>query len=92
MYGNSSWHFDNVRKQCYYHQFSKAQPDLNFRNPAVQEEIKVSADTHTDFSTTGKLSGYFKHSLLNELLCGQNQDVSLNSQVKVSNANIYMCW
>nr|XP_048272164.1 neutral and basic amino acid transport protein rBAT [Myodes glareolus] len=40
VYGNSSWHFDDVRKQCYYHQFLKEQPDLNFRNPAVQEEIK----------------------------------------------------
>nr|XP_004660250.2 neutral and basic amino acid transport protein rBAT [Jaculus jaculus] len=40
VYGNSSWHFDEVRKQCYFHQFLKEQPDLNFRNPAVQEEIK----------------------------------------------------
>ncbi|KAM6179218.1 amino acid transporter heavy chain SLC3A1 [Erethizon dorsatum] len=40
VYGNSSWHFDEVRKQCYYHQFTKEQPDLNFRNPDVQEEIK----------------------------------------------------
>ncbi|KAM5292293.1 amino acid transporter heavy chain SLC3A1 [Ctenodactylus gundi] len=40
VYGNSSWHFDGVRKQCYFHQFLKEQPDLNFRNPAVQEEIK----------------------------------------------------
>ncbi|KAM4804828.1 amino acid transporter heavy chain SLC3A1 [Urocitellus parryii] len=40
VYGNSSWHFDEVRKQCYFHQFMKEQPDLNFRNPAVQEEIK----------------------------------------------------
>ncbi|EHB08975.1 Neutral and basic amino acid transport protein rBAT [Heterocephalus glaber] len=40
VYGNSSWHFDEVRQQCYYHQFLKEQPDLNFRNPDVQEEIK----------------------------------------------------
>ncbi|XP_037663195.1 neutral and basic amino acid transport protein rBAT [Choloepus didactylus] len=40
VYGNSSWHFDEVRKQCYFHQFMKEQPDLNFRSPAVQEEIK----------------------------------------------------
>ncbi|NWU42895.1 SLC31 protein, partial [Hylia prasina] len=37
--GGSSWQFDNVRKQCYFHQFGKEQPDLNFRNPAVQQEI-----------------------------------------------------
>lgn len=40
VYGNSSWHLDEVRKQCYFHQFTKEQPDLNFRNPDVQEEIK----------------------------------------------------
>lgn len=40
VYGNSSWHFDEVRNQCYFHQFTKEQPDLNFRNSDVQEEIK----------------------------------------------------
>ncbi|NXW51259.1 SLC31 protein, partial [Nyctiprogne leucopyga] len=39
IFGNSSWQFDDVRKQCYFHQFGKEQPDLNFRNLAVQQEI-----------------------------------------------------
>ncbi|XP_023778527.1 neutral and basic amino acid transport protein rBAT isoform X2 [Cyanistes caeruleus] len=39
VFGNSSWQFDDVRKQCYFHQFGKEQPDLNFRSPAVQQEI-----------------------------------------------------
>ncbi|XP_064014464.1 amino acid transporter heavy chain SLC3A1 [Pogoniulus pusillus] len=39
VFGNSSWQFDDVRKQCYFHQFGKEQPDLNFRSSAVQEEI-----------------------------------------------------
>ncbi|XP_010177868.1 PREDICTED: neutral and basic amino acid transport protein rBAT [Mesitornis unicolor] len=39
VFGNSSWQFDAVRKQCYFHQFGKEQPDLNFRNLAVQQEI-----------------------------------------------------
>ncbi|XP_064914280.1 amino acid transporter heavy chain SLC3A1 [Columba livia] len=39
VFGNSSWQFDDVRKQCYFHQFGKEQPDLNFRNLAVQQEI-----------------------------------------------------
>ncbi|NXU31855.1 SLC31 protein, partial [Thalassarche chlororhynchos] len=39
VFGNSSWEFDDVRKQCYFHQFGKGQPDLNFRNLAVQQEL-----------------------------------------------------
>ncbi|NXA13050.1 SLC31 protein, partial [Sapayoa aenigma] len=39
VFGNSSWQFDDVRKQCYFHQFGKEQPDLNFRNLDVQQEI-----------------------------------------------------
>lgn len=44
VFGNSSWQFDDVRKQCYFHQFGKEQPDLNFRNAAVQQEIHVSVE------------------------------------------------
>ncbi|NXN92568.1 SLC31 protein, partial [Rhinopomastus cyanomelas] len=39
VFGNSSWQWDSVRNQCYYHQFGKEQPDLNFRSLAVQQEI-----------------------------------------------------
>ncbi|XP_046720973.1 neutral and basic amino acid transport protein rBAT [Silurus meridionalis] len=39
VFGNSSWTYDPVRGQCYFHQFLKEQPDLNFRNPAVVKEM-----------------------------------------------------
>ncbi|XP_061692587.1 amino acid transporter heavy chain SLC3A1 [Syngnathoides biaculeatus] len=39
MFGNSSWTYDEVRGQCYLHQFLKKQPDLNFRNPRVRQEM-----------------------------------------------------
>ncbi|XP_066450595.1 amino acid transporter heavy chain SLC3A1 isoform X1 [Eleutherodactylus coqui] len=39
MYGGSAWEYDSERQQCYLHQFQKEQPDLNFYNPDVVNEI-----------------------------------------------------
>ncbi|MCS7039875.1 MAG: alpha-amylase family glycosyl hydrolase, partial [Caldilineales bacterium] len=35
----SNWAWDEVRGQYYWHRFYRQQPDLNFDNPAVQEEM-----------------------------------------------------
>ncbi|KAH8410915.1 hypothetical protein KR222_008910 [Zaprionus bogoriensis] len=36
----SAWEWNDVRQQYYLHQFATAQPDLNYRNPAVVTEMK----------------------------------------------------
>lgn len=36
----SAWKWNDVRQQYYLHQFADKQPDLNYRNPAVVEEMK----------------------------------------------------
>ena len=39
VFGGSAWTFDDQRGQYYLHNFLKEQPDLNFHNPDVQNEI-----------------------------------------------------
>ncbi|XP_044019338.1 alpha-glucosidase-like [Aphidius gifuensis] len=36
----SAWTWNEQRQQYYYHGFTKSQPDLNFRNPRVNNEMK----------------------------------------------------
>nr|CAD7415550.1 unnamed protein product [Timema poppensis] len=43
VFGGSAWTWDNVRGQYFLHQFTEDQPDLNFRCPAVRQEMKVRA-------------------------------------------------
>ena len=39
VFGRSGWEFDPDLGQYYYHMFYPAQPDLNWRNPAVRQAI-----------------------------------------------------
>jgi alpha-glucosidase len=38
-FGGPAWTFDPTTNQWYYHYFHRAQPDLNWRNPAVQQAM-----------------------------------------------------
>ncbi len=39
LFGHSAWQWDPHTKQFYYHQFYAQQPDLNWRNPAVEKAM-----------------------------------------------------
>lgn len=39
IFGGSAWQFDEQTGEYYFHLFSKRQPDLNWENPKVQEEV-----------------------------------------------------
>lgn len=39
VFGGSAWEWDETTQQYYYHAFLKQQPDLNWRNPAVEEAM-----------------------------------------------------
>lgn len=38
-FGGSAWEYSPITDQCYLHLFSKDQPDLNWENPALRQEI-----------------------------------------------------
>uniref|UniRef100_C6ZQU5 alpha-glucosidase n=1 Tax=Ochlerotatus triseriatus TaxID=7162 RepID=C6ZQU5_OCHTR len=40
VFRGSAWQWNDQRLEFYLHQFLKEQPDLNYRNPAVVEEMK----------------------------------------------------
>lgn len=40
VFGGSAWEWDAQTQQYYYHAFLKEQPDLNWRNPEVQEAMQ----------------------------------------------------
>lgn len=39
-FGGGAWDYDEVRKQYYLHLFAKEQPDLNWHNPRIMEEVQ----------------------------------------------------
>jgi len=39
LFGGSAWQWVPARQQFYYHKFYKQQPDLNWRNPAVERAM-----------------------------------------------------
>ena len=40
VFGRSSWEWEPETRQYYYHHFSVHQPDLNWYNPAIEQEFK----------------------------------------------------
>lgn len=42
IFKGSAWKWSDKRKQYYLHQFHYKQPDLNFNNPIVLQELKVN--------------------------------------------------
>ncbi|MEW2268268.1 alpha-amylase family glycosyl hydrolase, partial [Streptomyces sp. NPDC047868] len=49
----SNWTYDPVRGQYYWHRFFSHQPDLNYENPAVQEEILAALKFWLDLGIDG---------------------------------------
>ncbi|XP_039275184.1 maltase A3-like, partial [Nilaparvata lugens] len=61
LFGGSGWTFVPERGQYYYHQFSVKQPDLDFRNPKVREEMYDVLKYWLDLGVDGFRMDAVKH-------------------------------
>ncbi len=52
-FGGDAWTYNPERKEYYLHLFSKKQPDLNWDNPAVREDVKEIIKFWLDLGVDG---------------------------------------
>lgn len=52
-FGGSAWQYDDVRGQYYLHSYAVGQPDLNWENPKVRQEVKAVIDFWVDLGVDG---------------------------------------
>ena len=53
VFRGSAWEWSEVRQQFYYHAFTLEQPDLNYWNPAIIQEMKDILKFWTDKGVAG---------------------------------------
>ena len=66
VFGGSAWKWDGRRKQYYLHNFLAEQPDLNFHNPEVQQEVLSAVEFWLQRGVDGfrfDTANYFHHDL-----------------------------
>ena len=52
-FGGSAWQYDELRKQYYLHSYAISQPDLNWNNPMVRNEMKKIIDYWVNLGVDG---------------------------------------
>lgn len=81
VFGGPAWTWDTRRKQYYLHNFLSAQPDLNFHNPQVQEQLLQDMEFWLRRGVDGfrlDTTNYFHHDAL--LRSNPAQDVLYTAQ------------
>lgn len=68
VFGGSGWEWDETTKQFYYHAFLKEQPDLNWRNPEVQQALLDVMRFWLDKGVDGFRVDVMWHMIKDELL------------------------
>ena len=91
IFGGSAWEWDGERMQYYLHNFLKEQPDLNFHEPAVQDELldvmRFWLDRGVDGFRFDTINFYFCDKELrdNPALAPERRDVSPAPEVNPYN-------
>ena len=76
--GGSAWEWVPARKQFYYHAFYKQQPDLNWRNPAVEDAMFNAVKFWLDRGVAG-----FRLDAIPELI----EDAQLRNETETGGLN-----
>lgn len=70
IFGGHGWEYDEHLDQYYFHMFYKEQPDLNWRNPAVVDEVRKIMRFWLDHGTDGfrldVFGAYFKDAMFRD--------------------------
>jgi len=91
IFGGRAWEWDGERMQYYLHNFLPSQPDLNFHNPEVQDELLNVArfwlDRHVDGFRFDTINFYFHDARLrdNPALPPERRDFSTAPEVNPYN-------
>jgi len=73
VFGGSAWEYDEVAGQYYLHSFAVRQPDLNWDNKKVQEEMKRIIDFWVDLGVDG-----FRCDVMDRISKDLNNDIKDN--------------
>ncbi|CAF1091752.1 unnamed protein product [Adineta steineri] len=82
--GQHMWTYSPERKMYYLHQFLDSQPDLNFRNEKVMEEMKKILRFWLDMGVDGFRADAVRHLIEND----QFRDEPLSKNAKDSDAEV----
>ncbi len=80
LFGGSAWEWVPARQQYYYHEFYKQQPDLNWRNPAVE----LAMFAHMQFWLDRGVAGFRL-----DAIPSMFEDVQLRDEPEAGGTNAY---
>jgi alpha-glucosidase len=84
VFGGSAWEWDEPTGQYYYHAFLKEQPDLNWRNPEVQQAMSDVMRFWLDKGVDGFRVDVMWHMIKDEQLRDNPKNLDFNPNADVT--------